>query len=146
MQRYLFILLVSFAALRHAQAETLVERGHYLVEVLAACGNCHTPRDGHGPLPGHHLGGGRKFEEGFGVAFAPNLTPDPETGLGAWSNAQVIQAISRIRPDGRVLLPPMPWPHYAGNIRTPDLQALLTYLRSLPPIVNKVPPPVPPRQ
>jgi len=73
--------------------------------------------------------------------YSAKLTPDKETGLGTWSDAQIIQAIYGVRPDGRVLLPPMPWPYFAGKIAAEDLQALLAYLRSLQPITNKVPPP-----
>lgn len=121
--------------------------GVYIAGPLAHCLTCHTPLGAdRRPDLTRRFAGGRAFHGSHGTSYAANLTSDPETGLGAWSDAQVIQAISGIRPDGRVLLPPMPWPHYAGNIHPPDLQALLAYLRSLPPIANKVPPPVPPPQ
>jgi hypothetical protein len=80
------------------------------------------------------------------MIYSANLTPDKETGLGTWSDAQIIQAIYGVRPDGRVLQPPMPWPYFAGKIAAEDLQALLAYLRSLQPITNKVPPPEAPKQ
>jgi mono/diheme cytochrome c family protein len=81
------VVLVVFAALGLSTplaAETPVERGKYLVEVLGACGNCHTPKGSRGDLADKHLAGGFEIrEEAFGVAVASNVTPDPETGIGA---------------------------------------------------------------
>jgi mono/diheme cytochrome c family protein len=144
MRSVLLAILTAGIAIGQAQAETMVERGRYLVEVLAACGHCHTPRGPQGPIPEQHLAGGVVFTEAFGVAVSRNLTPEPETGLGSWSDAQIIAAINGVRPDGRVVRPPMPWPYFAGRIAPGDLQALLAYLRSLVPIHQWVPPPEPP--
>ena len=65
-----------------AQAQTPLERGTYLMSSIVACGNCHTQNTPQGPRPGMELAGGTKFDEAFGVAYAPNITPDPETGIG----------------------------------------------------------------
>lgn len=137
--------LIAAAALAApvALAQTPVERGKYLV-TIAGCTDCHTP--------GHFLGkpdrtrflGGSEvgFEiPGLGVFYGPNLTPDKETGLGAWTNAQILAALQTgTRPDGRLLAPIMPWHAYA-SLSQSDASAIVAYLRSLPPIRNKVPGP-----
>jgi hypothetical protein len=68
-------------------AETLVERGAYLVTTIAACGNCHTPRDASGkPMTNMTLAGGFEFDDGpIGHVVVSNITPDPETGIGKWA-------------------------------------------------------------
>ena len=82
MRAALWMLLVTMGIVCQVQATTMVERGQYLVEVLAACGNCHTPRGSQGENRALHLGGGFRIEEAFGVAIVPNITPDQETGIG----------------------------------------------------------------
>jgi hypothetical protein len=74
---------------------------------------------------------------------AANITPDRETGIGAWSDAEIAQALNGTTRNGRVLMPPMPWPYYAGKITPPDLAAIIAYLRSVPAVRNVVPPPAP---
>lgn len=135
---FLLALLCVAFALGQAQAQPTAERGKYLVEVLGACGSCHTPKGPQGDIPEKHMAGGFKLNEAFGVAVSSNITPDKETGIGKWTDGQIIAAIYGIRPDGRQLLPPMPWPYYKGKISDGDLKAILAYLRSLKPIQNKV--------
>ncbi len=84
----------------------------------------------------------------WGISFAANLTPDRETGLGRWTEAMFVAALRtgrhEGRPDGRYLLPPMPWAnltHAVQGVPEADLKALWAYLHSLPPIRNRVPPP-----
>src|SRR5690349_85744 len=121
-----------------ASAETPLERGTYLMSSIVACGNCHTPQTPQGPVAGKELAGGTKFQEGFGVAVAPNITPDPETGIGKWTDAQIITAIREgKRPDGTTIGPPMPIALYR-NMADDDVQAVVAYLRAAPPVVNKV--------
>ena len=83
----------------------------------------------------------------WGVSFTANLTPDKETGLGDWEETNFIQAMRtgkhQGQPNGRVILPPMPWPGI-GKATDEDLKAIWAYLRSIPPIKNQVPFPVPP--
>jgi len=124
-----------------SQAETLLERGTYLVNSVVACGNCHTPKGPEGELPGMELAGWADF---FSVreftARTPNLTPDPETGIGTWTDAQIITAIREgRRPDGTIIGPPMPIGLYRG-MSDRDVQAIVAYLRQLPPVRNAVPP------
>ena len=130
-----------------ARAETQVERGAYLAHIMD-CGGCHntgafTPQPNlETPLAGSDIG----FEvPGLGVFYPPNLTPDQETGLGKWSDDEVITAFTTgVRPDGRQLAPAMPWMSY-GHINSDDAAALVAYLRSLPAVSHKVPGPFGPQ-
>lgn len=83
----------------------------------------------------------------WGVSFAVNLTPDTATGIGAWTPELFIKIIRTGKfmgiESGRSLLPPMPWQNYS-QMSDEDLTAIFTYLKSLPPISNKVPDPLPP--
>lgn len=128
------------ASAQGAQAETPLERGTYLMNSIVACGNCHTPQGPEGPLPGRELAGGTPFDEVPFTAYAPNVTPDRETGIGAWTDAEIAAAIREgRRPDGTLIGPPMPVPFYRA-MSDADLAAIVAYLRSVPPVSNKVPP------
>lgn len=117
-------------------AETPIERGRYLMRSIVACGNCHTPMGPQGPLPGRELAGGTVFDEKPFTAVAPNITPDAETGIGRWTDAQIVAAIREgKRPDGSVIGPPMPIGLYRGLSDT-DVAALVAYLRSVPAVKN----------
>ena len=146
-----FIAAVALAGapLAHASAaDPAVERGKYLV-TLGSCGDCHTPGHFFGkPDMARTLGGSEVGFEvpGLGVFYGPNLTPDKDTGLGKWTDAQIIAAVQTgVRPDGRMLAPPMPWRAFAA-LTKPDATALVAYLRSLPPVQNKVPGPFGPAE
>src|SRR5262245_42349771 len=122
-----------------AAAQTPLERGKYLMQGIVACGNCHTQNTPQGPMPGMELAGGTKFEEGFGISYAANITPDPETGIGKWTDEQIIAAIrDGKRPDGSIIGPPMPSVLYR-DVSDEDVKAIVAYLRSVKPVVNKVP-------
>lgn len=132
------------AAATLAQADQAeLQRGAYLASIMD-CGGCHTPRGADGlPEPGAELAGGAVGFDlpGLGVFWPPNLTPDP-TGLGAWTEAEIADAIRHgLRPDGRALAPVMPWPSYAA-LTDADVAALVAYLRALPPIARRAPAPV----
>jgi hypothetical protein len=78
---------------------------------------------------------------GHGVFYGPNLTMDRDTGLGRWTDAQIASALTTgARPDGRMLVPMMPWQAYASLTKA-DVSAIIAFLRSLPPVQNKVPGP-----
>jgi len=83
----------------------------------------------------------------WGVSFAANLTPDTSTGIGEWTEETFIQALRtgkhQGQANGRMILPPMPWP-FVGQKTDDDLKAMWAYLRSIPPVKNQVPFPVPP--
>jgi mono/diheme cytochrome c family protein len=140
-------LLVSIAIIggsaAASAAETQAERGKYLV-TLAGCGTCHTPGallgkpDAKRTLAGSEVGFGIPS---VGVFVGGNLTPDKETGLGGLTIEQVITAITKgVMPNGRKLFPVMPWPDYA-HLSSHDAEAIVAYLKSLPPVKNAVPGP-----
>jgi mono/diheme cytochrome c family protein len=115
-----------------AQGVDLVARGKYVFAAAAGCG-CHTVP---GPAePGKTLNaGGRRQDGPFGTVHTTNITPDRQTGIGAWTDDQIIAAI-RLgrRPNGERLIPVHPYPVFNGMAET-DLRALVAYLRSVPPV------------
>jgi mono/diheme cytochrome c family protein len=122
-----------------AAAQSAVERGRYLVEVLGACGNCHTPKGPEGDVPGKHLAGGFQLDDDLGTWITPNITPDPETGIGRWTDAEIIRAIREgKRPDGRTLGPPMPFDLYR-RLSDDDVKAMVAYLRTVASVRQVVP-------
>jgi mono/diheme cytochrome c family protein len=127
---------------------TEIERGKYLV-TLGVCTDCHTPGYFFGkPDTARHLGGSEVGFEipGLGVFYGPNLTPDQDTGLGRWSTEDIATAITKgRRPDGRELAPIMPW-HAFANLTRQDVLAIASFLKSLPPVKNKVPGPFGPNE
>lgn len=139
----------AFAAMATASAaadEAVLKRGEYLVTIMS-CTDCHTPGN-FGPSPDmeHKLGGASVgfFLPGLGYFYGPNLTPDDETGLGKWSEQEIVTALREgVRPDGRVLAPIMPWTAFA-SLTDEDASAIAAYLKSLPAYSNKVPGPVGP--
>ncbi len=149
-----------------------IERGRYLVNTTG-CADCHTPlkKGANGPEPdaarsfaGHPEGlvmppvpalpsgpwqvvssaTNTAWAGPWGVSFTANLTPDPETGLGRWSEQDFIRTLrtGRHLGQGRPLLPPMPAAY--GQMSDADLKAMFAYLKSLPPVRNHVPAPRPP--
>jgi mono/diheme cytochrome c family protein len=139
--------LVGFQSAAHAQ-NAQVERGKYLV-TLGSCTDCHTPGYFFGkPDMSRHLGGSEVGFElpGLGVFYGPNLTPDKATGLGNWTDAQIVAAIrTGKRPDGRELAPIMPY-HAFAALTDPDVQAIVAFLRTIKPVSNKVPGPFGPSE
>ena len=107
----------------------LVERGRYLAR-LGNCMGCHTEPGG---AP---YAGGRALPTPFGTFYGPNLTPDPEHGLGRWSAEDFWRALHHGKaPDGRLLYPAFPYPSYRYVSRE-DADALYAYLRSLPAVAK----------
>ncbi|MGF1629518.1 MAG: cytochrome C [Kiloniellaceae bacterium] len=122
-----------------SRAETPLERGTYLMQGIVACGNCHTPQGPEGPLPGMELAGGLLMEDAAFTAYGANLTPDVETGIGGWSDAEIITAIREgRRPDGSMIGPLMPIGLYR-DMSDSDVRAIVAYLRALKPVRNAVP-------
>lgn len=122
------------------EQDALIARGDYLVNSIVACGNCHTPRgDDHKPISEMHLAGAFQVERDEFTAYSPNITSDHETGIGAWSDGEIIRAIREgIRRDGTVIGPPMPIRVYREMSDT-DVRAIVAYLRTVPPVKNTVP-------
>ncbi len=119
-----------------------LERGKYLANSVAICFHCHSERDwvsSPGGLPaGGRLGGGRVLHPGFSLTF-PNITPDPETGAGKWSDEDFYRALTQgIGHDGRTLYIEMPYMQFS-QLADEDLASLIVYVRSLPPLRNALP-------
>lgn len=135
-----FVLTASSAGAVMAQKQPPIERGKYLMEGIVACGNCHFARGDKGqPLLDKGLSGGMLFDLPGLKAYAGNITPDPETGIGKWTDAQLIKAIREgVRPDKRVIGPPMPIEFYR-HMSDDDVNAIVAYLRAQPPVRNEVP-------
>jgi mono/diheme cytochrome c family protein len=132
--------MVGVGFISGAMAETPQQRGEYLVKIMD-CTGCHTTGALAGsPNPKMFLAGSTiGFQIPPGFVYPPNLTSDPETGLGTWSEEDIVTAVRTVmRPDGRALMV-MPWPAYAALTDT-DAQALAAYIKSLPPVRHKVPP------
>ena len=122
-----------------AQEETLLERGTYLVQGIVACGNCHTPKNADGsPVVGMELAGNFTIKEPVFTAYAANITPDRETGIGTWSDDEIVHAIrDGIRPDGSIIGPPMPSLFYR-DMSDRDARAIVAYLRTVPAVKNEI--------
>jgi mono/diheme cytochrome c family protein len=148
----------------------MIARGHYLV-TIGGCNDCHTPwkMGANGPEPdmsrmlsGHPetltLPAPSKpsgpwntsvdatftsWSGPWGISYTANITPDQNTGIGIWDEAIFFKTMreGRHMGDGRPLLPPMPWFNY-GKMTDEDLRAVFTYLKSIPPVSNRVPEPV----
>lgn len=123
-----------------ARDEAQLVRGKYLMNGVVACANCHIARGDKGqPLFSQGMSGGMLFEDSAFKAYAANITPDRETGIGAWTDAQIAKAIREgIRPDGSVIGPPMPIAFYR-NLSDTDLAAIIAYLRAQPAVRHVVP-------
>lgn len=134
--------LLALTGMGTAQAQKpgSVERGKYLMEGIVACGNCHIARGPQGqPLFDQGLSGGMVFDEPPFKAYAANITPDPDTGVGKWTDAQLAKAIREgIRPHKSVIGPPMPIAFYR-QLSDDDLAAIIAYLRAQPAVKNTVP-------
>jgi mono/diheme cytochrome c family protein len=122
----------SFAGDADPQEFTQIERGRYLA-ILSDCASCHTV-----PGSSQPLAGGRPIETPFGNLVAPNITPDPETGIGSWSDDQFDAAVRKgVRRDGSRLYPAMPYNAYTKMSRD-DVLAIRAYLNTIAPVRNAV--------
>jgi len=143
MVRLVWACLITLTLANTASAQSaLVKRGDYLVNGILTCGNCHTPKGPKGDIMEKAFSGGLSWDEPPFKVTAPNITPDPETGIGKWSDADIKKALRKgIEPDGTQLAMVMPSDFY--EIMTErDLDAVVAYLRTLKPIKNKVPEPI----
>lgn len=126
--------------------KTIVARGEYLANHVAACMDCHSKRDFSkysGPVvPGSEGGGGLVFNEKFGLPgtiYGKNITPDAETGIGNWTDDELLRAMTQgINKKGDTLFPLMPYPNF-NRMAKEDLMSIIAYIRTLKPIKNQVP-------
>ncbi|MBT4490246.1 MAG: cytochrome c [Rhodospirillaceae bacterium] len=109
-----------------------VQRGEYLTRA-AGCISCHTD----GKAGGKPFAGGRGLKTPFGIYYSPNITADPETGIGGWSDPDFLNAVKRgIRPDGAHYFPVFPYTSYTQMLDA-DALAIKAYLFSLPTVRQK---------
>ncbi len=124
-------------------AQDPVRHGAYIATV-SGCALCHSPfREDSTMIEKFKFAGGQKFEVvPYGTFVSYNLTSDKETGLAGWTDDQIKRFVTTgTRRDGTRMLPfPMPWANYA-NLKAGDLDALIAFLRSLPPVSNRIPAP-----
>jgi mono/diheme cytochrome c family protein len=138
MTRTALVAAVLAAVAVSAQAQTPLERGTYLERSIVACGNCHTPKGPPAMVAGKELAGGFEIPLPFGIARVPNITPDKETGIGNWTDEQIIAGIRHgVRPDGSTIGPPMPIEFYK-DMSDNEVKAIVAYVRSVKPVSNKV--------
>lgn len=117
-------------------SEDAVERGEYLFKA-AACASCHTPDDDGAPP----LAGGRPFDTPFGTLYSSNITQDPDTGLGRWTEADLRRALRLgLSPRGRHYFPAFPYTSYRF-LTDADIADLWAYLQTLDPVAKRTPEP-----
>jgi mono/diheme cytochrome c family protein len=131
------MVLCTAFAVGQAQAEPSAEtvaRGKALT-VAGDCASCHTAD------PAKPFAGGKRIDTPFGAIYSPNLTPDRDTGLGAWSDAEFYRALRYgVARDGSRYYPAFPYPNFTKLIRD-DVLAIRAYLATLTPVRNTPPPP-----
>lgn len=126
------LLLFAAAAAPVGAEQDPVRRGEYLLRA-GGCVSCHTPKKGSGAF----LAGGRALKTDFGTFYGPNLTPDPVTGLGRWTEADFSRALRFGRsPDGRHYFPSFPYPSFT-RIVDEDAKAIWAYLQTVPPVSRR---------
>ena len=109
-----------------------IERGRYLA-IAGDCSSCHTV-----PGSGQPFAGGRPIETPFGVVVGANITPDPDTGIGAWSDETLVRALREGKGhNGQLLYPAMPYPYYT-KLTESDALAIRAYLNTVKPVRNAV--------
>jgi mono/diheme cytochrome c family protein len=138
-----FVLMATLALATSAAAQSSLERGGYLVNAVMACDGCHTPRGPAGfVMEKRFSGGSQTWNDPAYTVKGSNITPDPDTGIGRWSESDIkISLTEGLRPYGMPLAPQMPFTFY--KIMTPrDLDSVVAYLRSVPAVKNSVQPPV----
>ncbi len=142
MIRLMLGLVAAALVTSSAMAQSAVERGGYLVNTIMTCANCHSPKGPPAAVAGKDYSGGLRFDEPPFDVTAPNITPDKETGIGNWTDAQIkTMLLTGKNPHGIQEAEVMPTAFYP--ILTPgDLGGIVAYLRSLTPVKNKVADPV----
>jgi mono/diheme cytochrome c family protein len=134
--------LVAAAMVSSAMAQPAIERGGYLVNTIMTCANCHSPKGPPPAIAGKDYSGGLRFDEPPFDVTAPNITPDKDTGIGNWTDAQIkTLLLTGKNPHGIQGAEVMPTAFYP-ILTLGDLDGIVAYLRSLTPVKNKVADPV----
>src|SRR5262244_2626074 len=136
-----FVMGVGLVGTADAQSD-LVKRGDYLVNGILTCGNCHSPKGPPAAIAGKDFSGGLSWDEPPFKVTAPNITPDKETGIGNYTDAELRQVLRKgIKRNGTPVAMVMPSGFY--EIMTDsDLDAVIAYLHTIKPVSNAVPDPV----
>lgn len=125
----------------------VIERGEYLALHVVPCLDCHSKRDysqySAPVVPGTEGMGGAVFDQKLvgvpGTVYANNITPDPETGIGTWTDGEILRAVTQgINKNGDTLFPIMPYVNF-NHMAKEDLLSVIAYIRTLKPIKNKIP-------
>jgi mono/diheme cytochrome c family protein len=142
-QLFTIALAAFIAAGATASAQSPVERGSYLVNAVMACDGCHTPRGPAGfNMERRFSGGSQVWDEPAYTVRGSNITPDRDTGIGGWSEADFKRLMTEgVRPNGVPIAPQMPYGFYK-ILTAGDLDAIVAYVRTAAPVRNAVPPPV----
>jgi mono/diheme cytochrome c family protein len=118
------------------EVSSAVERGQYIFRLAGGCG-CHTDYANDGAF----LAGGRAIKTPFGTIYGTNITPDPETGIGNWSDEDFLRAMTEgIGPDGTLFYPVFPYTAFT-KMKREDILNLRAYLSSVPPVKQENKPP-----
>jgi mono/diheme cytochrome c family protein len=143
MQMRWILILAALVTANTASAQTPVERGKYLVNTIMTCQNCHTPKGERGaPIYERDLSSGLSWDEPPFKVTASNITQDKETGIGSWTDEQIKTALRKgQRPNGVHLAAVMPYDFYE-ILTDRDLNAIVTYLRTVKPVKQTVPDPI----
>lgn len=119
---------------KQSASSSQIEYGRYLTRA-GDCASCHTAPGG------KPFAGGLPIATPFGVIYSPNITPDPDTGIGKWSDADFYKAMHEgVTRSGRYLYPAFPYPWFT-KVTPKDVQAIKAYLDTLPPVHEKTRPP-----
>lgn len=128
---FMFLVLLFYFSIKSFADEELIKKGEYIFQASGGC-SCHTKKNG-----GAFLSGGRPIKTPFGVFFSTNITPDPESGIGNWSDEDFVDAMTLgISPEGNLYFPVFPYTSFQ-LIRREDLLALKAYIFSISPVSQK---------
>jgi mono/diheme cytochrome c family protein len=142
MRQWMLGFVAAAAVAGNAAGQSAVERGSYLVNTIMTCGNCHTPKGPPAATAGKDFSGGLTWDEPPFKVTAPNITPDKDTGIGNWTDAQIkTLLLTGKNPNGVQEAEVMPTAYYP-ILTSGDLDGIVAYLRTLKPVSNKVPDPV----
>ena len=127
LQRFVFWFCFCLISTNSAAGQSLIEKGKYIFHASGGC-SCHTDTKNYGEF----LAGGRPIKTPFGTFYGTNITPDPVTGIGKWSDEDFIRAMTKgLSPEGNHYFPVFPYTSF-HNITREDLLALKAYLFSIP--------------